>query len=291
MWNRTLCIKLPEFDGMTRTEVLALCRQVGFDGFFSGYGDLEVLRNKANELGMYYQSVHAPFHRAADFWRGDEAADLAVKEQIACLEDCARVEVPIVVAHVFIGFDLPEERNEVGVENYGKVCARAEELGVQIAFENTEGEGYLAAVMELSRIYPRTVGFCLDTGHELCYNRGKDMLARYGDRLIATHLNDNLGISDYSGRITWKDDLHLLPFDGIADWAGITERMCACGYDGPLTFELNIRSKGDRHDNDKYAAMSPMQYLTEAYARACRVGALFEGVRRRREGTAENAGI
>lgn len=35
------------------------------------------------------------------------------------------------------------------------------------------------------------------------------------DRLIATHLNDNYGVSDYGGVITPTDDHHLLPFDGI----------------------------------------------------------------------------
>ena len=44
------------------------------------------------------------------------------------------------------------------------------------------------------------------------------MLALYGEKLICTHLNDNLGIKDFEGKTTWHDDLHLLPFDGIADW-------------------------------------------------------------------------
>ena len=46
--------------------------------------------------------------------------------------------------------------------------------------------------------------------------KGKDMLELYGDRLIATHINDNLGVSNSDGKIFRTDDLHLLPFDGIA---------------------------------------------------------------------------
>ena len=52
---------------------------------------------------------------------------------------------------------------------------RAKELGVNIAFENTEGEPFLEAVMSAFKDY-ENVGFCLDTGHEMCYNDGKDML-------------------------------------------------------------------------------------------------------------------
>lgn len=149
----------------------------------------------------------------------------------------------------------------------------AERLGVKVAFENTEGEEYLTAVMERFKDSP-AVGFCWDTGHEMCYNRSKDMLSLYGDNLIATHLNDNLGIRDFDGNITWIDDLHLLPFDGIADWQRIAKRLDNCGYNGVLTFELNRYSKPDRHENDAYTDMPIERYLTLAYMRACRVATL-----------------
>ena len=127
------------------------------------------------------------------------------------------------------------------------------------------------------------VGFCWDSGHEQCYNRGKDMLGLYGSKLIATHLNDNLGISDNEGRIFWTDDLHLLPFDGINDWKDIAIRLNRCGYNGILTFELLNQSKPNRHDNDKYKKMSVEEYISECYARACRVATLML-----RQGLTEN---
>ena len=100
------------------------------------------------------------------------------------------------------------------------------------------------------------------------------MLALYGNKLIATHINDNLGIRDYNGKITWIDDLHLLPFDGIIDWADSVRRMNRCDYQDILTFELGIRSKPDRHENDCYAKMTHEEYVAEAYKRACRIAAL-----------------
>ena len=275
MWKQKLCLGLGPVKGVPAIDQIELYHRTGFEGFFSDWGDQEAFRKKADALGMYYQSIHAPFGKAAAFWKGGEAAEAAVAELIACLEDCARVEVPIMVAHTFIGFE-DHDPNEIGVENYGRVCARAKELGVQVAFENTEGEEYLAAVMELAKVYPGTVGFCWDTGHEMCYNYSKDMLALYGDLLIATHLNDNLGIRDFGGSITWHDDLHLLPFDGIGDWADITRRLKAHNYNGILTFELGIGNKPNRYDNTKYMAMDPEVYVAEAYNRACRVAALLQ---------------
>ena len=100
-------------------------------------------------------------------------------------------------------------------------------------------------------------------------------MAAYGDRLLGTHLNDNLGISDPSGPTTWLDDLHLLPFDGVADWPGIAARLARSGFAGPLTFELNRASKPGRHENDAYGAMTLREYLAEALARARRFADLF----------------
>ncbi len=280
MWNRMLCLALMSPYGKekpTADEEIRLIQKAGFEGFFTGWRNLEYLkdcRRTADETGMYYQSVHAPFFKARDFWHGSrEAAKAAVAEQIACMEDCARVEVPLMIAHVFIGFE-DHSPNDTGVGNYEKLALRARELGIRLAFENTEGMEYLDAVMKMAENYRDCVGFCWDTGHEMCYNRSEDMPGKYPGRLIATHINDNLGIRDLSGKIIWKDDLHLLPFDGIGDWPDIARRLK--DFDGPLTFELTVHSKPDRHENDKYAVLSAEEYLAEAYARACRVAALVQ---------------
>ena len=102
------------------------------------------------------------------------------------------------------------------------------------------------------------------------------MMARYGDRLLGTHINDNLGVRDFGGKIFWHDDLHLLPFDGIADWQENAAKIKRSGFAGPLTFELNTLSKPDRHENDFYGRMPLADYLTQAYIRACRVAALVQ---------------
>ena len=105
----------------------------------------------------------------------------------------------------------------------------------------------------------------------MCYNYSRNLLEFYGDRLIATHINDNLGIKDFNGRIFWHDDLHLLPFDGIADWDERMKRLDDCGFCDIMTFELCRLSKPNRHENDIYIKMTLEEYLAEAYKRACRL--------------------
>lgn len=51
------------------------------------------------------------------------------------------------------------------------------------------------------------------------------------------------------------DDLHLLPFDGVADWDDIARRLNKYNYDDILTFELTTISKKDRYENDIYKEM------------------------------------
>lgn len=270
-----LCLGLSQQFPVSEIDQIRLFRQVGFDGFFSGWPaecSIARLRKAADEEGMIYQSIHAPFHRMRCMWYPDDETETAVSELIGCLRDCADNGVPLMVAHAFIGFE-DHEPTEAGIENFTRVVREAERLGVQIAMENTEGEEYLDALMQAFRDSP-AVGFCWDTGHQLCYNPDTDMMARYGDRLLGTHINDNLGVRDFGGRTFWHDDLHLLPFDGIADWRENAKKIRESGFAGPLTFELNTISKPDRRENDPYGRMPLEDYLTQAYIRACRVAAL-----------------
>ncbi len=275
MRGTKLCLGLSETYRLPYDEQVRTLRRIGFEGFFSGWkegADIPALRKVADEEGMIYQSIHAPFGRIDRMWEPTDETPDVIDEQIHCLRACAESGVPIMVAHTFIGFTKHNPTQE-GLDNFDKVVREAEKLGVKIALENTEGEEYLAALMAHFKGNP-FVGFCWDVGHEMCYNRSQDMLALYGDRLFSTHINDNLGIRDYNGEITFFDDLHLLPFDGVGDWNGIVDRLNHHGYDGILTFELNNVGRKDRHENDIYARMSPEEYLTHAYIRACRVATL-----------------
>lgn len=279
MWNRKLCLGLNRQFGITELEQIRLLCETGFDAFFTGWqpeAPIAAFAAMAKEVGMIYQSIHAPFTNSAHMWQEDaELGKEALDELLACLTCCEKHEIPVMVVHAFIGFE-DHTPATVGTERFGHLVQAAAKAGVKIAFENTEGEEYLAELMD-AFASEDCVGFCWDSGHEMCYNHSQDLLARYGSRLIATHLNDNLGIRDHSGKITFLDDLHLLPFDGIADWPGIAARLDKHGYHGIMTFELNTMSKPRRHENDSYSRMPIAEYIAECFKRACRVASLRKG--------------
>lgn len=277
MYKQKLCLALSNGFGIPYEEQIRLFKSTGFEGTAIDLSDKNADAYKIaaaiKDEDMLVSYLHAPFNKSDDMWMDGEIGDIALAELLDCVETCSRLEISAMVAHTFLGFDSDNIPTQIGIERYGALAVRANELGVKLALENTEGEEYLAALMkELSGI--PSVSFCWDTGHELCYNYGKDMISLYGDKLSVTHINDNLGIRDYEGKITYIDDLHLLPFDGITDWDSVAKRIAGCGFDGPLSFELSINSKPNRHENDKYAAMPIESYIAEAYIRACRVADL-----------------
>lgn len=277
MWKKQLCLGLSKVCGMPFDEQLVLLKKTGFDGFFVIWSrdlDLDSLTQKAQQVGIFCQSLHAPWDKAADMWHEDEEkARLGVQELKDCVDACVRCSALILVVHAFVGFEEHDPK-AIGLVRFAEVVDYARDKGVRIAFENTEGEEYLKALMDYFAGND-TVGFCWDTGHEMCYNHSQDLLALYGDRLLCTHLNDNLGIKDFHGKITWLDDLHLLPFDGIADWQDIANRLYRWNFRDVLTFELNIRSKPGRHENDAYGQMPYEVYVTEVYKRACKIATML----------------
>lgn len=274
MYKTRLCLGTNGDFGISVPEQIQLFKKIGFEAFFTMWDEnIAEYKELADNVGIIYQSIHAPYENAAKMWSCGAEADVATEELLTCVADCAKIGVPLLVVHPYIGFEEDENPTENGVRNYGAVVEKAKKSGVKIAFENVEGEAYLEKLMDSFK-NSDNVGFCWDSGHEQCYNRGADMLALYGDRLIATHLNDNLGVSDYNGKITWKDDLHLLPGDGIINWNKAVSRLNDCGYDGILTFELNKEGKPNRFENDKYERLGIEEYVTECYARACKIAAM-----------------
>ena len=274
MWKQKLGMSVGNKYSVPTTEVIKIISSVGFDAVSPEWEqnvDLEKIANTAASCGVAIQSLHAPFGGSADMWNADKGKyEPALAKLFLSLEDCHRYSIPILVVHAWIGFDDNPAPTAQGFENFGKLVDKARGYGIKIAFENTEGEEHLFALMEHFKDEP-AVGFCWDSGHEMCYNHSADLLKMYGDRLYMTHLNDNLGISRFDGKTYWTDDLHLLPYDGIADWDYNAARLKKSTVPEFLNFELNTVSKPNRHENDCYTAMPYEQFFTEAYKRACRI--------------------
>ncbi len=275
--NYKLGINLDLGFDATESQILSSAKQAGFEAFFTLWrrGRSELCRQLAQQAlqeGMIFQSIHVCWDRIESLWADDEYTQDVVDYHIECIHLCRELNVPIMVLHVFAGFGVDYIPTESGLESVGKIVREAERCNVRLAFENTEGEPYLAAILERYASSP-CVGYCWDTGHEQCYNSGRPMPELYGNgKVFATHFNDSLGIT--GTEITWLDDAHLLPYDGIIDWSMTMRRLEQSGYrEEILTFELTRKNKPDRHTHDAYASCSLDEFLKQAYECAKRVAA------------------
>lgn len=254
--------------GWSTTQHISLVKQIGWDAFFTAWdhSHVEEWAETGAKNGLLYTSIHAPFSREYHIWNGTEEGDMIVKQLIDCATDCARFDIPVMVLHTMNGFSpkTPAAPTQVGLDNYARIIEAGNRLGVKLAFENTEREEFLAAVMQKFRDEP-SVGFCYDTGHEQCY-RNSDMMALYGDKLCHTHFDDNFGVT--GDTITWYDDAHLPMGDGIVNWKRVMDSIDACGYTGVLTCELTTKNKPERSTQGKYLNMPIDAFYALALDRA-----------------------
>ena len=276
-----MCVNTGMHFDMPLVEQLKTIKSAGFDCVFTDWEKnipMQSLAEEAARVGLTYQSLHAPFYGMDDIWH-DEKGELAKKmadDICATIDDCKRYDIPIVIMHTIIGMDN-HSPNELGLERIEKLVEYAGKNGIKVAFENTEGEEYLEAVFAKFGGY-ENVGFCFDSGHEMCYNYSHDMLGKYGKYLVSTHLNDNFKMADVNN-MTFLDDYHLLPFDGKADWENIAHRLDKFGFEDTLTFELISTSKPGRHANDIYLDLSFEEYVCQAYEHADRFRKLYNSIR------------
>ena len=247
---------------LSNDEVLSMIKETGFNSVFSNKFDMaEVtgIRKKADSLGLEVEFLHAPFRGVNDFWCAG-LDYLPLKKNITeSIDSAAANGIPVVVMHVDSGWN-PPKICDTGLNRFDALVEYADSKGVKIAFENIRNFGTLSAMMQRYRGL-ETVGYCYDCGHEHCYTETVRFTDLFGDRILCTHIHDNVGKDGRS-----DPDDHLMMFDGNIDYADMMRRLRAVGFTGTLTVELE--------KNEKYDYMTNEEYLKNAYARIVKISKL-----------------
>lgn len=129
---------------------------------------------------------------------------------------------------------------------------------------------YCAAIPELIQLAdafgdPKHVGVCYDFGHaHLTGGFHRQNLNLIGSRLVATHVQDNHGLSDE----------HLMPFFGTINWAEAMAGLSDIGYAGDLTYEIQ-----------RFGQFLPTEHKHLVVTQSLEIGrillGLYEGARQR----------
>jgi sugar phosphate isomerase/epimerase len=88
---------------------------------------------------------------------------------------------------------------------------------------------------------------CFDTGHGNCLPNGLDFAREFNDRIIAIHLNDNLGAvnNNATDADASAGDRHMLLYSGTVNWAEVADVLRHSPYftreGGPINMEIGHR--------------------------------------------------
>ncbi len=227
-------------------------------GSEGGIRPTERLKKGTNHY--YYMRERTPFVRK-DYTSSNRYIRLAGVDLIRNRIDLsATIGSSVVVLHSQLPFDMFERSSDLKEEYYAQVCKSFDELqeyakasGVRIALENLLWIPYKHQTEYFDRMFERYdsdfLGMCFDSGHAslMCRDNFYIYLERYGNRLIATHLQDTDSIAEEdldNDIMVGKSDSHRPPFTGVLDWDMITSYIARSDMQLPADMEVCLPVKG-----------------------------------------------
>ncbi len=268
---RKLGINAQDLLGNDIFKNMELIKKAGFQSVFFYWDDdtdIEKYMEKANELGLEVEALHAPFNTVNTVWVEGDDGDVYTEKMRRCIITAAKYNIPVVILHTSSGNEVPKT-SPIGLLRHKKLIIEAERRGVKIAFENTRIIRHLSLLLEYYK--SENVGFCYDTGHEKCYTPGYRFMPLFGNRTIFTHIHDNKGLAETKD-ISARDDLHRIPFDGIIDFERVCKEIRESGYQGTLTLEVN-----NREPYCYYKDLTAEEFYKKAFAAAEKLRAMIDG--------------
>ena len=259
--ERKLGIVASCLHGVSELDALEKIKAAGFETFFTGSyknDDVRAIKERADELGLEYEFIHAPFRNINQMWTAGmgylEVFDY-MKESI---DAAANNGIKYVITHVSSGW-LPPQVNDLGLERYDEIVLYAKDKGIQVAFENLRKVGNLAVLVDRYENMDN-VGFCYDNGHEHCYTETVCWPDIFREKMLCTHIHDNFGRPEDKMA---DGDIHILPFDGNCDYAKMMAKLDEYNYTGSLTLEVG---RGAR-----YKDLSHEEFLQTCYDRLVKI--------------------
>lgn len=173
--------------------------------------------------GLFIENAHLSYTHVNDLWLDTiNGADI-LAGYLSDIESMGRYEIPIAVMHTTTGRNPPTV-SSVGIDRFKRIAEKGQSCGVGIAVENVRFPEITEKVLTAAD----SLGFCYDSGHDFIWSKTPyELLKKYGSRLWAVHLHDNMGV---------KDD-HLPPGEGRLNWDIIRTGIEKSSYKGSLTLE------------------------------------------------------
>ena len=237
--------------------ILRKIKELGFSSFFMS-AELENIsqyKRLADELGLNFEFLHAEWEGINAMWQEGEECVFIYEKMRKAIDLCAENDIPAVIIHTSSGW-CPPAAGALGFSRFDSLVNYAKEKGVIIAFENLRGVDTLRYITGRYKDFDN-VRYCYDVGHANCYTPYVDWIGMFGEKLMYTHIHDNLLFPGYDR----DGDSHFLPFDGKIDYRDELRRLAKVGYKGSLMLECFKEVK------EEYQKMTMEEFLTLAKER------------------------
>jgi len=267
--------------GDTPEETLSRIKAAGFTTIQLGTEqDLETGLRLAREVGLKVHYVHLPYRQlnkrnTNDFWVTGAANKELIRNTINLIRICDQYSVPVAILHQ--AHESGKYPNEIhcdkqGIKSLRKILDATKKCNTKIAIENLNVSDNKYMEILLDAIDDPRLGWCYDSGHHYLYIPEVDLIGKYGNRVFAIHLQDNL--MDATDLNSTDRDIHLLPFDGKIDFKKVMRDIARSSYNGPLLLESKYERKKD--GIFYYKGMSQTEFLKEAYKRGQKLAKMLE---------------
>lgn len=219
-------------------ETIDAIKEAGFKNVFiqwydSDYKVFEVPQLEqmqyARSIGLNVIFTHLGYRNMNDIWLDGEVGERFVQKYLRNLDEMKEQGIELVMMHACVGYDAPEP-TKIGLERFRRICDRAKELNIRLAFENTKKPGYLEFLLD--NIPYDNIGVCYDCGHDHCHFKDKFNFDHFKDKIMCIHIHDNYG----------EIDDHLIPGDGTVDFDYVLDGLKRANYNSYLTMELCYRN-------------------------------------------------
>jgi sugar phosphate isomerase/epimerase len=142
-------------------------------------------------------------------WRPSPERLAAVARVHDVIDAAAALDAPIAIIHPCDRFPVEQTRSRIQAlsASLKELLNYAAQRRVRIALENLPSLVAMQVFDTVLEEYPQ-LAVCYDTSHARLSGNTFGVLQRYQDRIITTHVSDNLGGSDD----------HTLPYEGTIEW-------------------------------------------------------------------------
>ena len=205
--------------------------------------------------GLQIIFAHLGYQNINDIWLDNEEGEALIERYKKNIDEARANGIPMVMMHPCSKFEPPFP-SETGLRRFEAIAQYANQLGIEIGFENTKVTGFQRFLIKNLKA---KAGVCLDIGH--CHAHFKDDFDYdfFRDKITSVHIHDNFGVKDE----------HLLPFDGNVDWKQAMSDLKRANFDRELTMEILYHRQYPE-------TMTIQQFYKEGYRRGLKLAELFE---------------